>query len=258
MITLSKELAFEMKKQNGGQIPTMGFTEKYYTLWYVSVPIFQRYEIIVNYVYAQNLSFTFEEAEKKMKERFGIGYEIDLNLKSENSFTTVKDCREEMIPKDCFAFGKLEAQKFSECSDIWQLDRAMKDEKSEERRLNARNRLVELGELFEFEGQYLCQFRIDEIKKQRFLDNGGGHHFNDGEKIELELKEIGRFHFDGSFGTTFIVTYQSRDDKIFKYMGGSPIRIHDKTEDFVKVKFTVKHSDYNGKLETKIQRMKVI
>lgn len=249
-------LAFEIKQENGGRIPTIGFTNQYYTLWYVSIPKMNKYTQEVNYNYVQNLSMNYEDALKKMQEKFSDDFAVDLSLRSDSSFTTTKDMREELIPTDCFSFGKLEGQKFSDCDDIWQLDRA-KDagQCKEERRINARNRLVELGELVEFEGEFLTKFRVENILKDRFFKKGSGHHFNDGEKVELELKEFERFNFDGYFGLTWVVTYISKDNKFFKYMGGSPCP---KIEDFTKVKFTIKHSEYNGSQETKILRMKVL
>ncbi len=49
-----------------------------------------------------------------------------------------------------------------------------------------------------------------------------GHHFNDGEKVILEVKELKSFSFQGAFGTQFVVTYQTKCGKIVKYVGGSP------------------------------------
>lgn len=92
------------------------------------------------------------------------------------------------------------------------------------------------------------------IKNNRVLTSD--HFFTEGEKVELNLTKIDSHSFNGQYGTTYIETYITDDNRMFKYMGGTPIDI-EKNEKAV-VKATIKHSEYNGRKETRLQRLKVI
>lgn len=83
-----------------------------------------------------------------------------------------------------------------------------------------------------------------------------GHFFENGQKVELKIKKIGGFNFGSQFGTTYVEIYATDDNKEVKYMGANPLDIS--KEEFVTVKATVKHDSYQGKNETKLQRIKII
>jgi len=94
-----------------------------------------------------------------------------------------------------------------------------------------------------------------DLQRENYLNSlEKGHHFENGKRISLELKEIDSFSFDGYYGTTFVITYASKCGKIFKYMGGNPADIS--RDEFETVKATIKHDNYNGEKETKLQRIK--
>ncbi len=243
---------------------TIGFTEKFYTLWevgdIVAEPVhYNGIEIGVNYMqrvnYIQNLSFDLEAAKSKL-----VGpYEIDLELRGHSSFnrlvsSNIKD-RENYYKDDCLSFGKMEGVRFVDVTDIWQLNRAFREEKSGRRRARARRRLIELGALIRYRlgnYNYASQEEID----MDFIAKNSGHHFSDGQKVELEIEEIRRGGFEGFYGWTSIVTYKTACGKVVKYMGSSSPYL--KQEGFTKVRATIKHDNYNGKPETKLQRIKVL
>lgn len=84
-----------------------------------------------------------------------------------------------------------------------------------------------------------------------------GHHFTEGAKVVLEIKRQGKGgSYDTQWGTTYIDNYITPDNMVFKYVGSNPPEISD--EAFTKVKATIKHDNYKGQEETKLQRIKII
>lgn len=81
-----------------------------------------------------------------------------------------------------------------------------------------------------------------------------GHHSENGEKVELVLTEVEAFGFDGTYGYTHVITYVSDDNKLYKYVGGSPKEFNPGS----RVKATIKHKEYNGQPETHLLRIKVL
>jgi len=260
---------------------TIGFTEKYYTLWNVGEPYEEKHYYNglcigstwkVTCSYIQNLSIDLEKAKEKAESRGE--YKMDLELRGHSSFVyTVKSDiknREDYFTHDCFSYGRMEGNLIKDCEDVYQLERAYREEKSLRRRVCARRRLIELGRLVRYVWNYEyndVQIRqnyiepecVEGLEFNKIIDSlEKGHLFENGEKIELELKRIPSksFSFDGSFGRTYIETYISKCGKLLKYMGGSPVSI--KEDEFTKVKSTVKHSEYNGVKETKLIRIKVL
>tara|TARA_Y100000310_G_C20623396_1_gene784542 strand:+ start:307 stop:1089 length:783 start_codon:yes stop_codon:yes gene_type:complete len=238
----------------------IGFAEKYYTLWevypcarvvYSSDGPMAREGTQYNYI--QNLSMDLEKAESKLEG----DYKIDLYLRGGRSFWKARQVFE--AKADEFSFGLLKGQKISDSDDVWQLERAMVEEESQDKKDLAFNRLQGLDiYVVTFRGKYMTAKDRDELLIKEHIDNlKAGHHFNDGDKVELEIKELDRFGFDGYYGWTAIVEYESKDGKLFKYMGGSPKRSDD-FEEFTKVTATVKHSDYKGENETKLLRIKQV
>jgi hypothetical protein len=71
----------------------------------------------------------------------------------------------------------------------------------------------------------------------------------------FEIKEVARFDFETQFGRTYVVSYATKANELVKYMGGRPIDFAGK--EWLQVKATVKHSEYRGEKETKIQRLKI-
>lgn len=94
--------------------------------------------------------------------------------------------------------------------------------------------------------------RVEDRQKQ---SEKSGHFFENGEKVKLELKQVGIFSFDTNYGTTYIVTFEDVEGRIFKYKGANP---PDNFEELTKISATIKHSEYNGVLETNLLRIKLI
>jgi len=82
-----------------------------------------------------------------------------------------------------------------------------------------------------------------------------GHWFENGKRIEIKVKKVRQFHFETSFGTTFIQIMITDDNKVVKYKGSTPI--HFDGDDFITIKGTVEHGEYKGVNETRLKRIKV-
>jgi hypothetical protein len=262
---------------------TIGFTNHYYTLWSVTTGI--RYDATTgceyqrtNFQYLQNLSMDFEVAKEKIVKLVDGGeYEIDLELRGDQG---TRYFTERMI-KDMdlwrFTFGKLTGVDMLTSNDVWQLERAMKQEPNIRRRVFARRRLIQLGELVkrvwkekviiqnigwdpenpEISFKYIKHNWMPKRLDTYYTEIGDkrGLFFKDGERVEISIRKIKSKNYESAFGTVFIVTYETEDGKVVTYKGSSPIENKD---GFTPVKCTIKHSDYNGIKQTYIQRIKVL
>ena len=100
-----------------------------------------------------------------------------------------------------------------------------------------------------------CPKKLYEFKQR---DQFKGHHFENGKRIELEIKQLGKPKvFETQFGTSYLITLQDNENRIYKYMGSSNLPELEMGV-FAKVKATVKHEEYKGQKETKLQRIKVL
>jgi hypothetical protein len=249
---------------------TMGFTNVYYTLWDVDRP-FERFniycsskELVQPCTYMQNLSKDYDKAFAKLKERAaGSKYAIDLELKGEHSFDRILSSEKvDMYEQWQFSFGKLAGQDIRICDDIWQLNRAMTEEKGMRRRVFARRRLMELGELMlntfgsDFgDDKYISTSHYRRVKEKIDEQKMSGHFFENGKRITISVKELRRFGYETQWGFTIIQLLQLQDGKIVKYKGGNPIQFNN--GEFLTLKATVEHGDYKGQLETRIKRPKL-
>lgn len=249
---------------------TLGFSSMYYTLWEVGEPT-KRYTsgATVNGVftgsfymeqkctYLQNLSTNYDAAISKIQERSSGKYNIDLELRGHSTFVRNCGIAGNDMPDYIFSFGQLMGQDIRTATDVWQLKRAMKEEVGGRRRVYARLRLIELGELVRntFEGEnYITPAHFKYLSDKADKQNKSGHFFENGSRVTLTLKRIGGLSYDTQFGTVFIEEYLTNDDKVVKYKGSSPLDID---EDFIEVVGTVEHSEYNGNPETRLKRMKM-
>ena len=229
----------------------IGFAEQYYTLWSFNDDMTDGY-------FVKNLSMDFELA----KSRVAGEYTIDLNQRGFSSWdSSGQDLRD--AEDDEFSFGGLRNDKIMEANDLWQLERAGKEETPDRQKI-AVKRLMQLGEydFVPFRGGYWTREERDEIREsekelKRVASLKGGHHYSHGDRVELELKELDFFWFDSPYGGCAVVTYESKDGKIFKYLGSSPTDDIG-NESFHKVCATIKHSEYNHKDETKLLRIKAV
>ncbi len=100
--------------------------------------------------------------------------------------------------------------------------------------------------------------RRKEEKREKELKQFEGHHYDNGEKVEMNLVEIIKDRsWNSDFGRTYLIQWITDDNKIVQYIGGSPPYGDDGI--YVgKVKATIKHVEYKGEKQTKIQRIKLI
>ena len=246
---------------------TLGFTNVYYTLWSVSEPYqhwldAHNFEIRQDLQYQQNLRLDYSQAVDKIKEMSNGEYKIDLQLRGSSSFTRTLSGGD-IFEVYQFTFGQLKGTDIRTCDNVYQVNRAYSSERGGRRRAIAKRRLIELGELIRYtwidgEGNkhlYAEQYHIDTLERIKHAPVSG-HYFTDAAKVELEIREIGYFSFETQYGRTWVCTYMTPDNKMFKYMGANPPEIS--KDEFVKVKATIKHDYYNTQQETKLQRVKVL
>ena len=78
-----------------------------------------------------------------------------------------------------------------------------------------------------------------------------------GEKVTLKLKEVFKTGYDSMYRYTSIVTYENEIGNKYIYKGCSVPDLGDK-DDFVNVKATIKHNEYQGIKQNMIQRVKAV
>ena len=254
---------------------TLGFSSMYYTLWEVGEPK-KRYTsgATVNGVftgsyymeqkctYLQNLSMDYDAAIAKIEEQSGGKYGIDLDLRGHSTF--VRNCGSDGndMPDYVFSFGQLIGKDIRTATDVWQLKRAMKEESGRRRRVYARRRLIDLGELvrntFGEGDNFIIPAHFRYLSEKADKQSKSGHFFENGSRVTLTLKRIGGTSWPVQFGyresTMYLEEYLTEAGQLVKYKGSSPLDIND---EFVEVVGTVEHSEYNGMPETRLKRMKL-
>lgn len=254
---------------------TIGFSTQYYTLWEVGEPQ-KRYTsgATVNGVftgsyymeqkctYMQNLSKDYDIAVAKIEELSGGIYGIDLDLRGHSTF--VRNCGNEGndMPDHVFTFGKLIGQDIREAVDVWQLNRATKEEKGKRRRAIARRRLIDLGELVRNtsgigEERYISPSHLKFLKDQAFEQNANGHHFQNGKRITITVERIGGTSYETRYGVVFIEKYLTEDGKLLKYKGSSPLPAEYDNAGFIMITGTVEHVMRDEQPETRLKRIKL-
>lgn len=224
----------------------IGFAEQYYTLWNVEKTIIAinqfQFKEKTHFLYIQNLSKDLEVAKSKVNEPF----EIDTDLKGDKREFYTEGEPQGIIPNDVFKNGKYRFEKIENCKDI----DYVKWYYSETNNEFALKVLLNNG--FELIDGVL--YNLDDAEKQKhYLSLKRGHLFEDKKRVELKIKTIEAFGFDGYYGYTFIMVYETECGKEVKYMGSNPPDIS--YEVFEAVKATIKHDNYNDVDETKIQRI---
>jgi hypothetical protein len=240
---------------------TIGFATKYYTLWDVSEPRivevgYQQYIEKVDYRYIQNLSHDLDRAKAKLN---GKQFQVDLELHGHSSFTKESEVKD-MRPDYLFKFGKYTDQDIRECTDFNYLSWYYCETKN----IYAINVLLKQGYILEGErlftpDEYLDHYSLcyDHMKEDWIDENAiKGFHGEDGERVQLNLMDIGSFSFEGRYGICYVVTYLSDDNRIYKYVGKSYPAI--KTYCYAKLTATLKHTDYRGNAETHLKRIKIL
>ena len=252
----------------------IGFGGEYYTLWWVSNPYRHYYsdkafEIRVDRTYIQNLSTNKETAIAKFSKRTPDETPtIDMDLRGD------KWQRDSwMCPYYKFDMRKWESEVTKRDGDVvwdentdwfvkklWRTFLTHKDMEKTTKNvmtmLHSRRALVGLGLLEKFNREFMSPNRIAGIRKAKQRAKlVQDHHGTNGERIEIELTLFDSFLFETQFGTCFVETYKSNDGHAYKYMGGNPPNWA--KGDKKTVKGTIKHSEYKGQKETKLQRIKI-
>lgn len=263
----------------------IGFANFFYTLWDVGTT--ERYEdegrvhVGTNYHfhYIKNISRDLDKAKALYPD-----LEVNEDLRGKTGSFDYYSRVDRPITE--FSFGMLEGKEISSATDLWQLMRAMDEERPVRRRVLARRRLIELGHLVRYVhyvstypdlnwgkrddlGNLLPEDR-QEVKHrvnyatQGFVDQENARKralaveylFQDGEKVELSIKEIEQFFFDTQYGRSYVRVYITENGDCFKYVGKSPLMLSN--ELFTKVRATIKHKEYRGLKETHLLRMKLL
>lgn len=274
----------------------IGFATEYYTLWsvaenkqYVTNPnTGEHIHVGTNWVYnyIQNLSKDEEQAIKKIAERYNISEDsviVDEGLRgvTTRSFEKyIKIC----MPYTVFPFGKLKWMEIRTSDDVWQLKQVLEGNRSiggheefntlipRKRKVLARQRLLELGEIIRFnhigkvwddegEGNWEevpCKYMTKRDYENHLKAQASFHLHSEGDKVEVSLKCIHCTGYDSAYGFTSIITYENEKGEQYIYKGGTPPDIELGDDKFTKVKGTVKHGEYKGIKQTFLQRIKIV
>jgi len=125
----------------------------------------------------------------------------------------------------------------------------------------ARRQLINIGVIVRYDGQwisanYLEKYKEIEAKKLALSVAVKGHHFDDKQRVTLNVKEIDCHSFEGHFGTTYLITMLDDKSRKFMYMGSAPPQIE--KDKYTTVVATVKLDEYKSEKQTKLQRIKVV
>lgn len=257
----------------------IGFTEKYYTLWHVYEP--QRtwvnkweYYDHQDAWYVQNLSTDLERAKEKAAAIAGRrGFEINLSLRGKWRNTIWQSEKQSIMePHQCpFRFGDrnllgkdMREFGFSESYPLKVVYSKIGDHRYKAQAEVALARLLELGELELWEdGKAYLPHTIAQMKREKAISDGNGWHFDNGQKLELEVKLIEAFSFEvpsfSGYGTSrvFIERYFDRDGRVMLYKGGNPPGI-EKEDGWVRIKAKAKLAEYKGEKQTQLQYIKFL
>lgn len=274
----------------------IGFATEFYTLWEIwQTPVYsgnvvmngvppQQIGINHEYYYIKNISKDLEKAKAAYP-----GVDVDEELRGQTrSFERFEKME---YPSDCFSFGKCAGEPICASTDVWQLKRAMwiivgqTGESNKRKRVLARRRLIELGELLKYphfierlenvdwgkrdandnclpDNEQVVKYRVSyatpkfiEIDEAKKIQAAQPYYFIDGEKVTLKVKEVKAFGFETQFGYTSVRIYETEDGKTVKYVGASPVAIGD---GYKEIKATVKHKEFRGNKETHLLRIKCL
>mgnify|MGYP003124644258 CR=1 FL=1 len=247
----------------------IGYANKFYTLWEVSKEVrytgtegnYMPYEVGV-YTYYQNLSTDRTKAILKA-EKMGLGtLEVDKELYGRNrSWTSAPKKLYTELPKEldtCFSFGKYSNKIINDCKDLSYLQWYFNETK------NRYALALLLANGYELLEDYMYTSEEAQKVREKIAFNKiaiKGAHYNNGDKVELNLKEVKRYSDTGRYGVVYNITYIADDNKIFKYVGSKPTDIGN---EFTTVKATIKHkTNTNGwgedtDTETRLLRIKKI
>lgn len=268
----------------------IGFAREYYTLWTVSEPYkvyFGEYQFEwrVKSTYIQNLSRNKDTAIKKAI-KFGVkDFNVDESLKGDcRSFESTISGTKVDQPDYEFPFDIdnryrcCDIRKLGTSEDLpdYQVEKQIKAlwflylkksiySKFIGTKLNphwvrpivyARRRLIELGLLVKFEGEWMPPKAIESIVERRKEVNG--HFYNDNERVELEATVTSYMVFDNEWGTSCLIRLLDSQNRVFVYLGSGIFANRAVKGSIVRFKATISHDEYKGVAQTKIKRPKII
>ena len=230
----------------------IGFATQYYTLW----DYYEEVKYVVDslgnyhpsyteehYIYIKNISIDINKV-----------IEMHPNVRIDDQLRGISHTfsrnREEDLSPSLIKFGKyngLTIEQIADC-DMDYLLWVIGNEK-----VSAATREL-IGKLPQFL-DYCTTVAAEQIWEQMCAPQAGLY-FNDGARVDIQIKEVKSFGFETAFGYTHICLYTTPDRREFKYMGSTPPEIS--KEEFTTVKATIKHDNYKGQDETKLQRIKIL
>lgn len=235
----------------------VGFTNQFFTLWTISEPyqyFFNQHEFVMreDVTFHQNLSHDRDEAIRKAKEIMNVEHvEVDEDLRGQSRSFKRDGEKQSTIPADRFRFGKHIDTPIADCEDSSYIHWYYKNTFSE----FAKEVLLSRGYTQPTEGsvELISPERPEWMIKQDRIAELSGHHFEEGKRIELKVKQIDYHSFNSTFGTTYIFTFETECGKVVKYMGSSYYEFSE--EGFDVITASIVHDYYNGP-ETKLKRIK--
>jgi hypothetical protein len=126
----------------------------------------------------------------------------------------------------------------------------------------ARRQLANLGVIVKYNGEWTSANHVEKLKKrvavQAIKDNAiQGYHEEDKKRITVKVKEIDYHSFEGQWGTTHLITMIDENNRLFNYMGSKALN-EVNADEFTSIKATIKHNEYKGVKQTKLQRILVV
>lgn len=271
-------MAVQVEHSDGTLI--IGFSGKFYCLWEVW-PHWYTGNPMAHYI--KKLSTDLEKAKAMVPRAI-----VDLDVHGEKWI--VNENREPMTEEEqiwarrdetIFLFGKYNNMSIMDCPDHSYIRWYWTESQSR----IAEMALMKAGYRWLNETWVSPEYferHIDKlIAKKRIAEGINGHHLRDGERVELNLRQLDQFDFVSYYGTCNVITYVDDQNRIFKYMGaaspcitGSEVYADENTEtianpdgsisyitapaeEYTTVKATISHDNYNDKDETKLKRIKV-
>lgn len=249
----------------------IGFTNKFFTLWRVTQFKNANGGWTINYNYVQNLSQDEEKARAKFAERYpDKEVNIDLGLRGESNWS------KEYIPEKLMNFGKYKYTPIADVTDIdylcWFYGETTKKRREIVKAILLADKRVKYNKAEDsFTGperlakeKEWAKERAAKKRKAKTLDNHFGFHGEDGSREEMTCKVVGAMYFDTDWGTSFKLTLQATDKKVYVYwgagaFGGNTYRDwieNDKKPVKVTFKGTLehKHDNYTNRDTTYIKR----
>lgn len=240
--------------------PTIGFTNKYYTLWNVSNPytVDNGYytETKQDYQYIQNLSFDFDVAKQKMNEQYGER-EWDINLEVRGKTQSFSKSLSIKYNEGVFLFGKYKGSSFEEINDFdykqWYWE-STKDTDKFSQELHDELQLI--GGIVKWKDEWITlngfEKMVDNLINAIDRDMyDSGHFHTEGEKVTLYLELSNSFSKYTHFGIMYTDVFIDKDTfRIYRYEGS---KYHNLNQgDTVKITGTVKHVSYYNNYHDKV------